>query len=44
MSQAVPLMFRPIDLDYHPNKPHRDLFDLNSQGYRTKEFIVNEDL
>jgi len=36
--------FRPIDLSYHPNDPHRDLFDLNLQGYRTKEFILNEDL
>lgn len=44
MSNVAPLMFRPIDLDYHPNKPDRDLFDLNLQGYRTKEFIVNEDL
>jgi len=36
--------FRPIDLSYHPNNPQRDLFDLNSEGYRTKEFIINEDL
>jgi hypothetical protein len=36
--------FRPIDLSYHPNDPQRDLFDLNSEGYRTKEFIINEDL
>lgn len=38
------LAFRPIDLDYHPNSPERDVFDLNSYGYRTKEFIFNEDL
>lgn len=37
-------MFRPIDLSYHPNNFQRDLFDLNSEGYRTKEFIINEDL
>jgi hypothetical protein len=36
--------FRPIDLEYHPNDPDRKLFDLNSYGYRTKEFIFNEDL
>lgn len=36
--------FCPIDLEYHPNDPDRTLFDLNSYGYRTKEFIFNEDL
>lgn len=36
--------FRPIDLEYYPNNPDRKLFDLNSKGYRTKEFIANEDL
>ncbi len=36
--------FKPIDLNYHPNDPNRTLFDLNSYGYRTKEFIENEDL
>ena len=36
--------FYPIDLEYHPNDPDRKLFDLNSYGYRTKEFIFNEDL
>ena len=40
----IPIKFRPIDLNYHPNDPNRNLFDLNLQGYRTKEFIQNEDL
>ena len=43
-SDEISLKFHPIDLHYHPNKPNRDLFDLNLQGYRTKEFIQNEDL
>lgn len=36
--------FRPIDLDYHPSNPDRNLFYLNTRGYRTKEFIKDEDL
>jgi len=36
--------FCPIDLEYHPYNPNRDMFDLNSYGYRTKEFILNEDM
>jgi hypothetical protein len=44
MKNDKPIGFTPIDLEYHPNNPDRDVFELNSFGYRTKEFILNEDL